>query len=605
MRGFLSALALQGNAMTLSAKQKKQQAEAELSVKQLEIAKAYANLAEQKGEYPSTPDMLGVGISRNRIRDHFKNITSLKDLAIEKFPKKFKTILKKEMPHVHADFTKEAIGTVIKENNFKEGTFFVTAASPTSYLDWSEEDYACAERGEDVQARNLFVPGFKSVHNFLKRKNAELVVLPMPAHVKALQKQPLFYDPRLKPFRESFATEFTFNSHLKAIEAYLNPQQINPLTGLKRLKVHKRNPDNTPGQEMKRVKTSLIVGHSKQMMDTIPTGNDTHPRIIHSTGSITNPSYLRNRIGMIADEDHKLGGLIIEIQGDIFWVRQVQFDVNNGSFIDLGTRYHADGRITQERAEAFKMGDIHPGFHDLRALNAIYTLWDKIQPKRIFFEDFFDGASISHHLTKKNITRAMLPDHFADLPTEIGMAKACLEEVWAKAPKDAELIATASNHPEHVGRYLDEGRYIKDCKENFKIAHRMVVMQLDGLNPLQEYLDPKQRMRWTGENEDYWVEGVQMNAHGHLGISGARGSKMSHEMAYGSAMTAHTHSPSIYHNAFCVGHTSVPRHGYNLGPDSWILCSGAVYKGGHMQLYMIIKGHAFRPEVKTTRKTKG
>lgn len=570
-----------------------------LNEKQREIAKTYAELAEQKGDFPTNPDMLGAGISRNRIRDHFKNISTLKDQAIETFPKKFKAILKKREPHIHADFTKEAIGTIIKENNFKKGTFFVTAASPTSYLDWSEADHVRAANGEDVLAENLFVPGFKAVHNFLNRKDAELVILPMPAHVKALQKQPLYYDPKLKKFRDSFATEFTFNPHVKAIEAFLNPQQINPLTGLKRLKVHKRNSDHSPGQEIKRMKTSLIVGHSKQMMETIPTGNDSHPRIIHSTGSITKPSYLRNRIGMIADEDHKLGGLIIEIMGDVFWVRQVQFNPTNGSFIDKGTRYHADGSITRERAEAFKMGDIHPGFHDARALNAIYELWDQIQPKRIFFEDFFDGASISHHLASKNVTRALLPDHFKDLPTEISMAKECLEEVWARAPKDAELIATASNHPEHVGRYLDEGRYIKDCKENFKLAHRMVVMRLDGLNPLQEFLDPKRRMRWTGENEDYWVEGVQMNAHGHLGIGGARGSKMSHEMAYGSAMTAHTHSPSIYHNAFCVGHTSVPRHGYNNGPDTWILCSGAVYKGGHMQLYMIIKGHASRPEAKT------
>ena len=176
------------------------------------------------------------------------------------------------------------------------------------------------------------------------------------------------------------------------------------------------------------------------------------------------------------------------------------------------------------------------------------------------------------------------------------MAKNVLQEIYDNAPEDAELIATASNHPEHVQKYLDEGRYINDCKQNYKLAHRMIVDSLDGLNPLQKYLDPEKHMRWTDQNEDYFVEGVQMNAHGHLGVNGSRGSKQGHELSYGAVMTAHTHTPSIYHSAFCVGHTTIDRHGYNNGPNSWILCSGAVYKGGLMQLYMIIKGKASKPK---------
>lgn len=575
-----------------------------LTDKQAEIVDIYVEQAEEGAKYPSRSDLLRAGISRDRIRDHFGNMFELKTAAKKEYPELFERLEKKKDPHAYLDFTREALGNIVKENDYQNGTFFVTAASPTSYLDWSEDDYKRAEKGEDVIGQNLFVPGFKAVQNFMKREKADLVLLPMPAHVKALKEQPCHYDPKLAPFRHCFATEFTFNTHLKAIEAYINPQQINPLTGIRRLRVHKFGRDNKPGEEMKRFKTSVIIAHSKQMMDTIPTGNESHPRIVHSTGCITEPKYLRNRIGMIANEDHKLGGLIIEIQDGWFWIRQVQFDVKNGSFIDKGTRYHADGRVTHERAEAFKFGDIHPGYHHQGALDAIYGLWEIIKPKRIFFEDFFDGKSITHHLMNRRLERAMLPEYFKDLPSEIAMARGVLQQIWDKAPKDAELIATASNHPEHVGKYLDEGRYINDCKENYKIAHRMIVMGLDGKNPLQEFLDPDKRMNWTDQNSDYYVEGTQMNAHGHLGVGGSRGSKAGHELSYGSAMTAHTHSPSIYHDAFCVGHTTVPRHGYNNGPDNWILCSGAVYKGGHKQLYMIIKGSAFRPVQKKSKKAK-
>lgn len=568
--------------------------------KQNEIIAAYVKLASKNKRYPTRGDMIGAGVSRDRIRDHFGTLETLKACAKKVEPKKLEVLDKKKTPHQLIEFTKEKLGSIIKDNDYKTGTFFVTAASPTTPLDWTPEDFIKAEAGGEVLAFNLFEPGFKAVQTFLKTEKAELVILPMPAHVKALQEQPLHYDPKLKPFLGNFATEFTFNEHLKAIEAHLNPQQINPLTGLRRLRVHRFTSEGGTGEEitLKRLKTSIIVAHSKQMMETVPTGNESHPRIIHSTGTITKPSYLRNRIGMIANEDHKLGGLIIEIEDGYFWIRQVQFNPKNGSFIDMGKRYHADGRVTEERAEAFKMGDCHPGFHDPVALEATYKLWDIIKPKRIFLEDFFDGASISHHTANKKITKAMLPAYFQTLPAEIAMAREVLGELYKKAPKDAQIIATASNHPEHVGRYLDEGRYMKDCSENFKIGHQMVVMRLEGKNPLKEFLDPEKKMMWTNENDDFWVENCQFGAHGHLGIAGARGSKISHELSYSSSMTGHSHSPSIYHDAFIVGHTSVDRHGYNNGSQNWILCSGAIYKGGHKQLYFIVNGSSFRPKSK-------
>ena len=408
------------------------------------IISTFIKLTKKNKKTPGKPLLLEHGINRTAIRDYVGNLEKLKALAKKVDPKLFEELEKPKKKHELHDFTKETLGLIIKENDFKDGTFFVTAASPTSELDWDKNDRIKAANGQDVLGHNLFTSGFKAVQTFLKAEKSELIILPMRAHVKALHSQPTHYDPDLKPFLQNFATEFTFNKHLKAIEAHINPQQGNPLTGLKRLRIHKyeHHSDPVPGAEMKRNRTSLIVAHSKQMMDTIATGNQSHPRIVHSTGCITLPSYHRNRVGMIANEDHMLGGLIVEILGDVFWVRQVQFNIKNGSFVDKGKRYHADGRVTTERAEAFKFGDIHPGFHNQDALNAVYRLWDEIKPKRIFLEDFFDGASISHHTTHKKLTRAQLPDYFKDLPSEIDMAKNVLQEIYDNAPEDAELIAT-------------------------------------------------------------------------------------------------------------------------------------------------------------------
>lgn len=542
--------------------------------------------------------------------DFFKhNDTKVTEWELRKFggfAKMVDLATEKTEPHPFENFTKEGIGNIIKKNNYRDGVFFITAVAPTSYVDWDENDVTKAQQGGNVVGENLHLEAFNAVKNFVKRNNAELVLLPMPAHVKALHKQPKHYDPRLEPYVKYFATEFTFNTHLKAIEAHINPQQINPLTGLKRLRVHRTDDSGKIGSEIsaKRLKTSLIVAHSKQMMDVVATGIETHPRIIHSTGAITKPSYLKNRIGMIANEDHKLGGLIVEIEGDIFHLRQVQFDPADGSFVDLATRYNADGTTVYERAEAFKMGDLHPGHEDQRVLDGHYDLWKLIKPKRTFLEDFFDGASISHHTDRKRLTKARLPQKFKDLPTEIEEAKRVIGEVISHLPADGIVYATASNHPDHVMRYLDEGRYIHDVAPNYELGHRMVVMALDGKNPLKEVLDPKGKMIWTDENEDIFIEGVQMNSHGHLGVNGSRGGKMGHEMSLGNAMVAHSHTPSIYHDLYTVGHSTHPRHGYNQGPSTWIPASGAIYKRGQKQLYMFIQGKFTRDvsKVKKSRK---
>jgi hypothetical protein len=114
-------------------------------------------------------------------------------------------------------------------------------------------------------------------------------------------------------------------------------------------------------------------------------------------------------------------------------------------------------------------------------------------------------------------------------------------------------------------------------------------------------VDPEKKMNWTGRNQDYFVEGVQMNSHGDLGTNGSRPGKAGNELTHGDAMVAHSHTPGIFHDLFTVGHSSVSRHGYNEGPSTWIPCSGAVYKRGQKQLYFVIQGKYRRSKTKTKK----
>jgi hypothetical protein len=108
-----------------------------LTSKQKEIVDIYANLAKINDKYPARSDMVKKGISRDRVRRHFGNMGKLKETALVAKPEAFKRLKKKDEPHPYSDFTREALGSIVKENDFSDGIFFITAVAPCSHLDLS------------------------------------------------------------------------------------------------------------------------------------------------------------------------------------------------------------------------------------------------------------------------------------------------------------------------------------------------------------------------------------------------------------------------------------------------------------------------------------
>lgn len=487
--------------------------------------------------------------------------------------------------HPYARFTRQTVGA--RRTTEKErGRWFVTAASPVTAQSRVDID----DDGYEVSS-NLHKGFWAAIQGWSKQCGGEVVVLPLHAHMPALKGQPSHFDPALEDARECFAGEYIFNEHLRALDVHLNPQQVSPLTGLHRLRGGRHelvlNADGK--QTVKRFNTSMLIAHAKQDMEVVPTGNGTTPRLLHATGACTMPEYLKNRIGRLAHEGHVIGGLVVEVDGDKFWVRQVQAS-DDGSFVDLGIRYRPDGGTEPVRAEAFRPGDVHAGRHSTEVLEAWTRLSDRISPKKVFVEDVFDGGSISHHKFSKGLTTALDKPVFESLESELSVCARLMDEIYTHiVPADGELLVVESNHHEHLHRYLNEGRYIKD-KPNYALAHRMVVEVLDGRDPLRIRLDPGGRYAWLGSEDDYFVEGVQMAAHGHLGANGVKGTPVQLERVHAVGMGGHTHTPGIRGGQYTCGHSSQARHGYNPGPSSWLNTAGAVYPGGGRQLVTCIDG---------------
>lgn len=457
-----------------------------------------------------------------------------------------------------ATLTREEAEKIKKHKNHTSGRFFVTAA---------------------VAGAEVDINFLKSIENFCIKNKAKLIVLLMKQHQSPLKKQEYIYAPEIYELyqRGLAVTEYIFNKNIKAMDARLNPQQVMPLTGLNRYGITDDG------------KFSVLVASPKQHMQVLSTGNSSYPRILHSTGVITVPDYQENRIGRLSDQDHTIGGLVVEISKDKFAIRQVQA-ARDGSFVSVGTRYHPDGKIEPERAEMFVMGDLHAGMHSQPTLNAWYDLWKTVQPKRVALHDIFDGQSISHHLIKKPIERINRPEHFSTLEKELTTTKHVLGEIKNKLPKDSEVYIIPANHNEHLDRYLDEHRYIND-DVNTKIGHELQTLRMQGVkNILQYALDQEGQYNWLDRDDDFIIEGFNINVHGDIGPNGSRGSPGSLELAYGRAIAGHSHTPGIRHKMVHVGTTSVRKMGYNRGPSSWLNASANLYKDGLFEIIVAIDG---------------
>lgn len=417
----------------------------------------------------------------------------------------------------------------------------------------------------------------KSVDTFCKKNDALLLVL---MSADPASKNGWSIDPLLQN-RHIVFDDLSLNSNIFISTIKLSAKQIDPIKSLER--IGQRN-------------GSFIYASPKQRLKCTPTSNTKMPHVLMTTGAVTKPNYMTDRYmsertAYIAQHDHVLGGVIVEIVDNKFYhFRQVQAE-RSGSFVDLGTYYQgaSTGRLD---AEAFVIGDYHAGETDPSAEKAWLEVIAAAKPSKVVFHDLFNGKSISHHEVNKKVLRAIRArENQTSLDSEI---KAVVEVLNTYSPRAKELIVVKSNHDEFLDRYIEEGRYVED-PQNFHTALKLADVMMEGRDPLRVAVersglkDPK-KVKWLSRDEDYKVARIELGAHGDKGANGAKGSVQAMENAYGYSVSGHAHTPEILRGAWQVGTSSFLKLEYNVGPSSWMHTSCLVYPNGARQLINSIQG---------------
>ena len=385
------------------------------------------------------------------------------------------------------------------------------------------------------------------------------------------------------------------------LEEYMISNELRPhpdvaiMTTKTQATVHNPLPARLSGRTQHR---SAVFGHPQLTMRTVPTPQAHLPKILYASGSITTKNYSDTTSGDMGRFHHTLGGVIVEIRGDRFHMREVTWD--GEGFTDLDRRYTERGVSDAPSPQALVMGDIHaPGFYAPNVDKATfgpYGIYEMLAPQRLVLHDLADNRSVNPHEVLNALTQAARTKAgLSSLEREL----AGVAEFLNNLPEFDEILVVRSNHDDFLDRWLQRAR---PSPENAKLFHKLSYMMLEhheehGDFPialelaLRDMFDLPAELRFLQMDESYRLGAVELGMHGHAGPNGARGSIQNLSYIGTRSMIGHGHGPGIWQGVYMVGMSSVYRQGYNVGPSGWLQSHGLIHHNGYRQLVHIIGEH--------------
>lgn len=347
---------------------------------------------------------------------------------------------------------------------------------------------------------------------------------------------------------------------------------------------------------------NAILGHAQVAMETVPAPQRRSPAILHTTGSVSRPRYSQTKAGARGHFHHTLGALVVE-RGTRSRVhlRHVTGD-HSGGFFDLGWYFPPDGRPRRERPLALVTGDTHRDVVDEQVVEATYGaggIVEETRPERLVWHDLLDFASRSHwDDALEQVVKAITGR--ADVRAEL--ERAC-DFIREKTPRGCQSIVVWSNHHDHLRRWVlrsdwraegGNAAVLLELAQAMVRGARMTRSGVEQIDPFAWWAREHGELdgvRFLGRGESLSIGGVDVSFHGHLGPSGARGSRRNLDRIGARLMIAHGHGPGIFRGVHQVGTSSRRDLAYTRGsPSSWLATHGLIGRNGKKQLVTILDG---------------
>jgi len=410
----------------------------------------------------------------------------------------------------------------------------------------------------------------ESIAGYCKHNKAELLILPT---AKVYKNDELSEE--LYVYGDVLYEERSLNSNLHISNLPINPEQVDPITGLDRL-THKEH--------------SAIYASPKQRMRSVASPSSSYPRVLMTPGSCTVPYKKNSKRGLAAFKDHVMGAIVVEVLDDNYYhYRQVQAD-RLGGFIDLAVYYKGKNKPVKAKVEALIPGDWHTGSTDPTVEACTYAMLSSLKPKHLVLHDFFDGISVNHHIEHKLLLKAMLSEQ-NNLSEEL---KLCSKQLTKFSQFVNKIVVVKSNHDEFLDRWLVEGKYLHDSV-NHILGLELALAKARGKDPLEAGIKKHglpTNVKFLKDDSSFKLTSrrIECGQHGNNGPNGSRGNATSIEKSYTEAVIGHVHSPEIQRGTWVVGTSSRLKLDYTKGPSSWMHTHCVVYSNGSRQLLNIVNG---------------
>lgn len=333
---------------------------------------------------------------------------------------------------------------------------------------------------------------------------------------------------------------------------------------------------------------SCIVGHPRVHLKSLPVLDGYPSKLMVTTGAVSLENYTDTKSGKKGEFHHTLGFVIVELDGDIFHIRQVTAD-SDGSFYDLCFLVDNGEVSFYSGAESVVFGDLHLGETCPEALKSSFDMCELVNCKEIVLHDAFNGHSISHH-EKKNpfILMQRELDGSNSLKKELSELSDFLNEY-----QDYNFTLVRSNHDEWLDRWLKESDWRKEINREMyiKLASLMSENPLNN-GALSLYLKEVgvSNAVCLNINDSFVVGDFELAIHGHIGSNGSRGGIIQFKNMNTKTISGHSHSPAREDGAMVVGTLTKLRVSYNSGASSWMNSNAIIYPNGKASNIHIING---------------
>lgn len=439
------------------------------------------------------------------------------------------------------------------------------------------------------------------LENMAKHLDAEILVIPLryknaTSVWTASQKNKEWYAPEVRPYLWNVSEEL--NSNCMVIgDLKTQPTNSAPLSG---------------AETLSRA-SSAVVGHTRAVSQSVATPQSKMAKWLATSGSCTVANYSDTRVGRLGEFHHSLSAQLIELKGNIFYMRRLNYSARTGRVIDLGTAYYPNKVEAAPPSLALVMGDTHVDFvcpnvvHHTFGAEGIVA---RIRPKHLIWHDLLDAHSCNPHHAKNpfhDIAKWMANRASVNAETKraVEFVRGYGRVAAERAGHIVESVVVPSNHDDMLARWIISEDWKKLPAENrafyLKVALHMAentVMSDIGTS----YPDPFVKIfedanipnaRALKSGEEFSLADVALWLHGDDGPNGARGNRRNIRRVATKSIIGHSHSPGEDEGCVQVG-TSTRLLAEYTGPlGSWLNTHCDLNADGKRQLITIVGAEGF------------